>query len=197
MKFLKSYSKDRTKEVVLVTDEGEFPIWEKDFEKLYSSLENGDVIDEPEALRTLAVRREIKKSAIRKLSAGNNTKNGLIRKIMSEKMFGVYPDRSDVERIIGKLVIAGFINDAMYAERFLETALKKHWGEYKVRAAMRERGFEAHDIDSALQKAAVDWEEIAREWLEKNGEDDRETNFRKLQSRGFPTDIILNVLNGD
>ncbi len=197
MKFLKAYTKERAREVVLVTDEGEFPIWEKDFERLYSALEKNDEIPDPETLVTLAVRREIKKSALRKLSAGNNTKNGLIRKIMRERMFGQYPDRADVERIIEKLAVAGFINDAMYADRFLETALSKLWGEHKIRASMRERGFETCDIDKALEKADPDWEALAREWLEKNGDGDRDTSFRKLQTRGFSTETILNVLNGD
>ncbi len=197
MKFLKSYTKDRAKEVVIVTDEGEFPIWIKDYERFYIDLERDDDIPDPDALRDLAVKREIKKSAIRKISAGNNTKNGLIRKILRERMFGTFPDRADVERIVEKLAVAGFINDAMYADRFLESALKKGWGEFKVRSAMRERGFESCDIDASLEKADPDWESIAKEWLEKNGEEDRDTAFRKLQSRGFKTDTILNVLNGD
>ena len=197
MKFLKSYTKDREKEVVIVTDDGEFPIWIKDFERLFSTLEKNDEIPDDDLLRTLAVRREIKKSAIRKISAGNNTKNGLIRKILRERMFGTFPDRADVEKIIEKLAVAGFINDAMYADRFLESALKKGWGEFKIRSSMRERGFEGADIDTALEKASPDWEKIAREWLSENGEDEREKNFRKLQARGFSTDIILNVLNGD
>ena len=35
--FRKSYNKPTTRDTVVVTDEGEYPIWDKDFEKLYSS----------------------------------------------------------------------------------------------------------------------------------------------------------------
>ncbi len=197
MKFLKSYRKDRNKEVVLVTDAGEFPIWEKDFDTHFASLEKDDEIEKEDLLITLAVKREVKKSAIRKISAGNITKNALIFRISHEKMFGTYPDKSVVETVVSKLAIAGFINDKMFARRFLQNALTKGWGEYKIRAAMREKGFEQEDVDSALLEASPDWESLAREYVEKNEGEDRETLFRRLQTRGFSTEIILSVLNGD
>ena len=197
MKFLKSYRKDKNKEVVLVTDAGEFPLWEKDFDTHFASLEKGDEIENEEFLIDLAVKREVKKSAIRKISAGNITKNALIFRISHEKMFGTFPDKNVVETVVSKLAIAGFINDSMFARRFLQNSLTKGWGEYKIRAAMREKGFEQKDVDRAIEEANPDWESIAREFVEKNEGEERETLFRRLQTRGFSTEIILNVLNGD
>lgn len=182
---------------MLVTDAGEFPLWEKDFDTHFASLEKGDEIENEEFLIDLAVKREVKKSAIRKISAGNITKNALIFRISHEKMFGTFPDKNVVETVVSKLAIAGFINDSMFARRFLQNSLTKGWGEYKIRAAMREKGFEQKDVDRAIEEANPDWESIAREFVEKNEGEERETLFRRLQTRGFSTEIILNVLNGD
>ena len=197
MIFKKSYAKQISKDVVIVTDEGEYPIWEKDFEKLYSNLTAGDEIENPDALVRLAVLRQIKKSAVKKISAGNITRHLLVYRITREKMFDTYPDKADVELIVDKLERAGFINDAAYAVRFLEKSSEKLWGEYKVRAAMRERGFKGEDIDRALLKVKPDWEALAREFCRGCEGEEREVLFRKLQSRGFSTEVISNVLNGD
>ena len=197
MVFKKSYAKQISKDVVIVTDEGEYPIWEKDFEKLYSNLKAGDELENPEALIRLAVLRQIKKSAVKKISAGNITRHLLVYRITREKMFDTYPDKADVELIVDKLERAGFINDSAYAVRFLEKSCEKEWGEYKIRAAMRERGFKSEDIEKAFLKVNPDWENMARKFCEGYKGEEREVLFRKLQSRGFSTEVISNVLNGD
>ena len=38
MRFKKAYRKELTKDVAIVTDEGEYPIWEKDYDRLFSNL---------------------------------------------------------------------------------------------------------------------------------------------------------------
>jgi len=192
--FRRSYSKPTTRDVVVVTDEGEYPIWEKDFDKLFSGLSAGDEIESPNELVRLAIMRAIKKSAIKKISAGNVTRNALVKKICHENMFGSYPDPSWVELVVEKLDRAGFINDTMYAKRFVEKALEKEWGEYKIRGSMRERGFKNEDIEKALEELSPDWEGIARAFCEKNTDASREALYRKLNTRGFPASIIISVL---
>lgn len=197
MIFKKAYRKERTRDVAVVTDLGEYPIWEKDFEKLFSNLVTGDVINNPDELVTLAVRRQIKKSAVKKISAGNITRNALVRKITREKMFDLYPERAEVERVVDKLERAGFIDDRAYARRFIEIATGKLWGEYKIRASMRERGFKGEDIDSALVAASPDWYALASQFRDEHSDEPRESLFRKLQARGFSTTIISDVLDGE
>ena len=197
MIFKKSYAKQISKDIVIVTDEGEYPIWEKDFEKLYSSLSAGDEIENPDALIRLAVLRQIKKSAVKKISAGNITRHALVYRISREKMFDVYPDKADVELVVNKLERAGFINDGMYAVRFLEKSCEKLWGEYKIRAAMREKGFKGEDIDRAILKVNPDWENMVREFCKGIDGEEREVLYRKLQARGFSSAVISDVLNGD
>ena len=194
MIFRKSYRKPATRDAVVVTDEGEYPIWEKDFDKLFSSLAAGDEIENSDELVRLATMRAIKKSAVKKISAGNVTRNALVKKICHERMFGGFPDPAWVELVIEKLDRAGFINDTMYAKRYVEKALEKQWGEYKIRGSMRERGFKNEDIDKALLELQPDFESIARDFCEKNSDSEREALYRKLNTRGFPASIIIKVL---
>ena len=194
MIFRKSYNKPTTRDTVVVTDEGEYTIWDKDFEKLFSSLTAGEEIENSEELVRLAVMRGIKKSAVKKISAGNVTRSALVKKICHEKICGEYPDPSWVEFVIEKLDRAGFINDTMYAKRYLEKALEKQWGEYKIRGSMRERGFKNEDIDKAFAELSPDFESIARAFCEKNSDADRESLYRKLNTRGFSASTIIKVL---
>jgi regulatory protein len=193
----KVYAKEKTKDIALVTDEGEFPIWEKDYEKYFSTLSIGDEIGDPDALVTLAVRRQVKKSAVKKIAMGNITRLALIKKLCAEKVYNTFPDRADVEKIVDKLALAGFINDASYARRFVEKCIEKSWGEYKIRASMRERGFEGQDIDTALENCNADWVALARAFAEKEEDTSRESLYRKLSARGFSGEVISCVLNGD
>ena len=197
MIFKKAYRKEKTKDIAIVTDQGEYPIWEKDFEKYFSNLLPGDSIRNSEELVMLAVRRQIKKSAVKKIAAGNITRNALVRRITRERMFNVYPEKVEVEYVVDKLERAGFINDSAYARRFIETATSKLWGEYKIRAAMRERGFKGEDIDASLADISPDWYSLASQFCEEHPDEPRESLFRKLQARGFSTTIITDVLDGE
>ena len=197
MRFKKAYRKELTKDVAIVTDEGEYPIWEKDYDRLFSNLIPGDVIRNSDELVLLALRRQIKKSAVKKISAGNITRNALVRRITRERMFNTYPEKVEVEYVVDKLERAGFINDASYAARFVENACEKLWGEYKIRSSMRERGFKSEDIDKAVADASPDWDTLAREFCKQHPDETKPMLFRKLQARGFPTSVISNVLDGE
>ena len=74
MKLIRYYNIEKNKETVLVTDEGDFAIWVRDYERAFSSLCAGDEIENAEELVRLAVRREVKKKAIRRLASGDITK---------------------------------------------------------------------------------------------------------------------------
>ena len=45
MKYLGQYNVTKNKETVILTDEGEYPIWVKDAEKYFVSLEKGEEIE--------------------------------------------------------------------------------------------------------------------------------------------------------
>ena len=196
MKYLGQYNITKNKETVILTDEGEYPIWVKDAEKYFVSLDRGDDIEDPELLVTLACRREIKKKAIRRLSAGDITKKALIMKLCREKVFGTYAEREWVEELVTKLERAGYIDDKGYAKRYLEKCLEKLWGEIKIKGSMHEKGFSHETVDEALEALSPDFVALAREYIEKNLQGcERDTVFRKLSSRGFLTETIISALD--
>lgn len=195
MIYLKHYIIEKNKEAVIVADEGEYPVWIKDFEKYFSTLEKGDEIQESELLITLAIRREIKKKAIRRLAASDITKNELTRKLLREKVYGGYADAEWVTELINKLEKAGYIDDNGYAVRFAEKCLDKFWGEIKIRGSMREKGFTDEHIDSALEKLSPDFVGMAVEYIEKNYSGcNRDTVYKKMYQRGYRSDETIEAI---
>lgn len=195
MIYLRHYVIEKNKEAVIVTDEGEYPVWIKDFEKHFFSLEKGEEIAESELLVTLAIRREIKKKAIRRLAAGDITRRELERKLLREKVYGGNADSEWVSELLTKLENAGYIDDNGYALRFAQKSLDKFWGELRIRAAMREKGFTDSHIDGALEKLSPDFVGMAKEYAEKNYSDcDRDTVYRKMYQRGYRSDEIVQAI---
>ena len=195
MTYLKHYIIEKNKEAVIVTDEGEYPVWIKDFEKHFATLEKGDEVQDPQLLVTLAIRREIKKKAIRRLAAGDITKRELTRKLLREKVYGGNADAEWVTELIDKLEKAGYIDDNGYAIRFAEKCLDKFWGEMRIRAAMREKGFTDEHIDHALEKLSPDFVGMAVEYIEKNYSDcNRDTVYKKMYQRGYRSDETIEAI---
>ena len=195
MIYLRHYIIEKNKEAVIVTDEGEFPVWIRDFEKHFVSFEKGEEIANSELLITLAIRREIKKKAIRRLAAGDITTRELQRKLLHEKVYGGFADAEWVEELLGKLENAGYIDDNGYALRFMEKSLDKFWGIMRIRAAMREKGFTDEHIDGALEKLSPDFVGMAVEYIEKNFAGcDKNTIYRKMYQRGYTSEEILEAI---
>ncbi|MBE6650569.1 MAG: hypothetical protein E7613_04570 [Ruminococcaceae bacterium] len=196
MIYLRHYIIEKNKEAVIVTDEGEFPIWIRDFEKHFQNLEKGEEIENSELLVTLAIRREIKKKAIRRLAAGDITRRELTRKLLREKVYGGNADPEWVEELLAKLENAGYIDDNGYALRFMEKSLDKFWGIMRIRAAMREKGFTDEHIDGALEKLSPDFVGMAKEYIEKNLNGcDRNTVYKKMYQRGYISEEIIEAID--
>lgn len=195
MIYLKHYNIEKNKEVVIVTDEGEYPIWVKDFEKSFSSLVKGEEIANSELLSTLAIRREIKKKAIRRLAAGDITVRELKKRLLREKVYGGTVDPEWLDELIGKLEKAGYIDDKGYAKRYLQKCLEKQWGIMRIKASMHEKGFNSEDVDNAVEELSPDFTAIAAEYAKEHLEGcDRDTVYKKLYQRGFLSEEILDVI---
>lgn len=196
MIYLKHYIIEKNKEAVIVTDEGEYPVWIKDFERYFQSLEVGGEIAESERLIELAIRREIKKKAIRRLAAGDITVRELKRKLLREKVYGGNASAEWVEELVGKLEKAGYIDDNGYALRFAEKCLNKFWGAMRIMAAMHEKGFTDESIEGALEKLSPDFVSMAVECIQKSySECDRDAVYRKMYQKGYRSDEIAEALD--
>lgn len=192
MKLIRYYNIEKNKETVLVTDEGDFAIWVRDYERDFSSLRAGDEIENAEELCRLAVRREIKKKAIKRLAAGDITKKELYRRLIREKIHGTTVDTEFLEELLAKLERAGYIDERGYANRFAQKCVEKKWGRAKIRGAMIDRGFESEMIDDVLSALDCDFVALARELIETSLDGvERDTARRRLYARGFSSEEII------
>ena len=105
--------------------------------------------------------------------------------------------RSVVEDELQRLTDEGLQSDTRFAESFVQSRINQGKGPVRIRADLGQRGIRDGIIDGALETAACDWYELAREErVKKFGaslpEDFKEKarQMRFLQYRGFEQDHI-------
>ena len=195
MKYIKHYIIEKNKEAVIVTDSGEYPIWIRDFEKSFCNLVAGEDIADVELLTSLAVKREIKKKAIRRLAMGDITNKELSRRLMREHLYGAQPEAEWVGELLDKLERAGYIDDSGFALRYATKCIEKLWGELRIKAAMHEKGFSSEHISQALEKLSPDYVSMARDYIEKQLQNAQtDAIYRKLLQRGYKTSQISQAI---
>ena len=103
---------------------------------------------------------------------------------------------------LDRLESDGLLSDARFAEAFVRSRIARGQGPTRLRHDMRQKGLEAGMIDAALAAAEIDWENHAREILERrfgSGESadarERARRMRFLQQRGFSFDVCYRLLN--
>ena len=122
---------------------------------------------------------------------------------LRQKLRKRYDDHDLIDEVIQQLVEAGYQSDARFAEARVRASLARGHGPMKIRALLREAGIASHLVDAAMEEAAPDWRDLAREaLLAKFGAspagDQRETarRARFLASRGYPSSVIGDLLLG-
>ncbi|MGN0711087.1 MAG: regulatory protein RecX [Anaerovoracaceae bacterium] len=141
-----------------------------------------------------------------------------VRKYLKGKEF----DAGEIEKTVLYLRDMGYVNDRGYAVRYAEQAVRKGKGSLKIKAELRKKGIEdeiLEDIDeevreefgSEYQRAEEEARRFADEYgpllealpeetyeekAEKYKEKQRLTAKlgRRLAGRGFPQDIIFQVI---
>lgn len=103
--------------------------------------------------------------------------------------------------VIAKMREYNFLNDAEYAEAYVESVSKKKGGRL-IRLELKRKGLEEADVDTAMETLDEKTEiETAKKILDKymRGKDsDRETlykAFRYLMSKGFAYEIAKSALS--
>lgn len=101
--------------------------------------------------------------------------------------------KQEAEEILSDLILAGFLNDSLYARLFVEG--HSSWGADRLRHELKRRGIDAALAAAAIEEAADPGaaEELVREWR-KNGVDDRKIAGR-LARRGFPSREAWKAMN--
>ena len=108
-------------------------------------------------------------------------------------------DRETLGALVESLVEENLLSDERFAESYVRSAIRKHQGPLKIRAALRARGVADALIASELDRFADQWTDLAWEWLERQnpGPLDFEARgkfYRRLVNRGFTHDQAMDAL---
>lgn len=143
--------------------------------------------------------KEARKKAMDFLARREYGQSELIGKLV-DKGF----DRDVAQRAIVKLAEEGLQSDRRFAESFVQSRINQGKGPVRIRLDLGQRGTNEAAIEIALQDAAANWRELAREIRYKKFGRARPADFkakakqmRFLQYRGFEPDHIQAALGSD
>lgn len=129
-----------------------------------------------------------------------------------------YQERSEVEvrKKLGALAVSAtmsdevvrvlkeddFLNEHRFAEVFIRSKVKDHWGKLKIRQGLYAKGIPAEIIDEQMDLIDEDsYQMMLRETIEKwkrlNAEDaaNKPKLVRHMLSKGFSIEEIMSILN--
>lgn len=108
----------------------------------------------------------------------------------------------DVNDVIEYCRRHGWLNDAGYAQKFIESRSRKGYGPQRIQLEMQQKGISQDEISSALASSEIDWFEIARDVAVKKAGKAMPTDWkekaklqRHLAQRGFRQDEIRAVFS--
>lgn len=145
----------------------------------------------------LEATRLAREQALRLLARREHSRWELRRKLASRGH-----DAGVLEAAIAELAQAGLQSDARFAESYVRSAIARGQGPVKMRANLRARGIDAQGADEALS-GGFDWSRLAHlarvkrfgEQLPR-GRAAWAQQARFLTGRGYPADVIANVVGG-
>jgi len=105
----------------------------------------------------------------------------------------------ELNDLLNRLAAGGLQSDQRYAEQFSRIKGRKY-GSLRLQHAMREKGLDAESIGSALSQQD-DLQTARQIWQRKFGTvaqtlEDKARQVRFLAARGFPSEVIRQVLAG-
>lgn len=138
--------------------------------------------------------------------------------ISKMERYCAYQDRSETEvrKKLGSLAVSAtlsdeivkilkegdFLNETRFAEVFIRSKVKDHWGKFKIREGLYAKGIPAEIINEQMDM--IDEEaycEMVRETIDKwkrlnaEDEDNKPKLIRHMLSKGFAIEEIMTSLN--
>lgn len=103
-----------------------------------------------------------------------------------------------IQRVVGRILDLGYLNDREYALRRARLMAEKGWGDFPIRLALLEAGIPEGMADEALDRVSKEFDEEKRisMLIEKREGLHREKMIRFLAGRGFPFEKILKETGG-
>lgn len=120
-----------------------------------------------------------------------------IRQKLAQRDFG----ESEIAQAITELQQGGWLSDERYAEAYVRMRRNKGYGPVRIAMELKERGVNDAVVEHYLQADNEIWRQILKQQYQKKYNDepvadysDRAKRIRFLQYRGFPLDIIYQVI---
>jgi len=142
---------------------------------------------------------EARKKAMDFLARREYGQTELIRKL-ADKGY----DRSVAEQAVNKLTEDGLQSDQRFAEAFVQSRINQGKGPVRIRLDLGQRGVGDAVIEIAIEGAAANWFELARDVRLRKFGTGKPSDFkakakqmRFLQYRGFEQDHVQAAFNSD
>jgi regulatory protein len=114
-------------------------------------------------------------------------------------------EAEEVERVVARLTELAVLDDRAYAERFARDRFERAgYGRERIRADLLARGIAREHVETALRSVVDDAGEreravraLGKFRSRARGEahEARETAFRHLVSRGYPVDLVRDLID--
>lgn len=138
----------------------------------------------------------VEAAAVRLLARREHSVEELRRKLERKG----YPPEL-IDPVIQKLASKRLVSDERFTANFVHHHARRGQGPVRIRAALRQQGVSESQVEEALQSAAVDWVQLAREVRRRKfgssaprslGERAKQARF--LQYRGFDAEQLRTAL---
>lgn len=122
-----------------------------------------------------------------------------------DKLYDMGLHKDDVENIITDLISENFLNEERFAIAFARGKFRiKQWGKIKIKQHLKQKKVSDYCIKKALALIDADeYEKTIKHLLNKKDRESKEKDayikkqktLRYLISRGFESDIVINLIN--
>lgn len=122
---------------------------------------------------------------------------------LRQKLLARGYDDPELDALLTDLAAERLQSDERFVEAYVYSRISKGFGPLRIQAELRERGIDDELVHRFLDMNARDWFEQARQqWQKRFGKvakdfKERAKQARFLQGRGFPPQVIRQVLNED
>ncbi len=134
-----------------------------------------------------------KNSAIYSLAMREHSRYELKNKLLKKE----YVEGVDLDKLLDELEGSDYLSDKRFAESFIRARVSRGQGKIKILNELKQRGVDAALVGISMQKADVDWFELARQIRERKfGEyspldyKQKVKQMRFLSGRGFDSEMI-------
>ena len=113
-------------------------------------------------------------------------------------------DENEIEQVIVELQQGGWLSDERFAEAYIRMRRNKGYGPLRISIELNERGVNEDIVNDYMQVDNAIWLQILKQqYLKKykgalvTDYNDKAKRIRFLQYRGFPLDMIYQVINNN